>query len=114
MNNLSNLFEELSRIYPPLLFEAEDKIGEEWAWFSSTETLLGESRLRQVWREGSGGGVSVGLLVEQSRVCGISGRGMSGALRIRSRELSCLSRDRSFLGFMNLAIALGATQWLLL
>lgn len=67
LNNQSNSFQELSRISSPLLFDAEDKTGVEWMWFSSTETLLGESGMRPVWRGGSGGGGSVGLLVEQSR-----------------------------------------------
>lgn len=105
---------ELRKTYSPLLFDAAANFGVECKWLSSTERLIGESGVRQVWWGGSGSGGSVELLVELSRGWGISGRGMSGALRIRSREPSCLSRAPSFLGFMNLAKAFAPTQWLFL
>lgn len=100
-------------VYSPLLLGGGEKTGD-WTWFSSTEWLPSESWLRRDWRGGSGGGGRGGLLSGQSKDTGISGRGMSGALRIRSRELSGLSRGDSFLGLISLAIALAPTQWLLL
>ncbi len=47
-----------------------------------------ESRLRRDCLGGSGGGGRSGALSEQSIHVGISGRGMSGALRILSRGAS--------------------------
>lgn len=62
VNSLPN-----SSFNSPLLFDVADKTGVEWRWFSSTEMLVGESRVRHVWRGGSGSGGSVGLLEAQSR-----------------------------------------------
>lgn len=69
-----------------------------------------EPRLRRDCLGGSGGGGRGGMLSGQSMDVGISGRGMSGALRILSRGLSARSRELSFLGFMNFAIALAPAQ----
>lgn len=83
-------------------------------WFSSAEWPFMESRLRCDCLGGRGGGGRGGVLSGQSIHVGISGRGMSGALRILSRVPSARSRELSFLGFMNFTIALAPTQWRLL
>lgn len=97
----------------PRPLRAGERVGD-CIWFSSAEWPFMESRLRCDCLGGRGGGGRGGVLSGQSIHVGISGRGMSGALRILSRCPSARSRELSFLGFMNFTIALAPTQWRLL